>query len=190
MKSTSHRMLAHYFIDIYLFNYSASCKKAFSLGCVQPDKNPTTYLKGSLRSQWLRGHNWENARRYIYRIGRRLERKKRFKTADFYQLGKLIHYTADAFTYAHNAHFGETLADHRLYEQRLHKYMIGYLDSVNGHIEDHINHAISVHDFINKRHTKYMHCNPGVHTDAQYCVHVCRHVMFMLLVGKLTAVRY
>lgn len=184
MKSTSHQLLANYLTDIYLNRYSSSCKKAFAIGCVQPDKNPTTYLKGSIRSQWLRGHNWENARRYIRRIGKRLERKHRFHVSDFYQLGKLIHYTADAFTYAHNDLFSETLADHRGYESRLHKYLIGYLDSMNGPVEDNIPYDLSTYEFITRSHSRYMRSDPGIHTDAQYCVHACRHVLFMLLLGK------
>lgn len=184
MKSTSHHLLAQHLVDIYLFNYSASSKRAFALGCVQPDRNPTTYIKGSIRNQWLRGHNWENARRYIRRIGKRLEKRKRFRVSDFYQLGKLIHYTADAFTYAHNDHFHQSLADHRGYERRLHKYLIGYLDAVNGPVEDNIPCDLSVFEFITRSHSRYMRCHPGVHTDAQYCVHACRHVLFMLLLRK------
>lgn len=184
MKSTSHQLLAQHLIDIYLFSYSSSCKKAFAMGCIQPDKNPTTYLKGSIRSQCLRGHNWENARRYIRRIGRRLERRRHFNASAFYQLGKLIHYTADAFTYAHNDFFEETLADHRAYERKLHKYLIGYLDAVNGPVEDNIPYDLSVYEFITRSHSRYIRCHPGVHTDAQYCVHACRHVLFMLLLGK------
>ena len=177
MKSTSHRMLAHYFIDIYLFNYSASCKKAFSLGCVQPDKNPTTYLKGSLRSQWLRGHNWENAQRYIHKIANGLERKSRLNFIDYYKLGKLIHYTADAFTYAHNLHFQADLKAHRKYEQTLDSYITECFDNISVSLDAS---ASGILDIIHSCRISYIRTSSGIIADAAHTKRACSGILSYL----------
>ena len=98
MKGKSHRLLAQYLIDQYLSGQPRRCTRAFLLGCVQPDRNPTTYLKGSFREQWLRGHNWGNSQRYMQRLCRRLERKRKLGMLSCYNLGKLVHYTTPSGT--------------------------------------------------------------------------------------------
>ena len=92
---------------------------AFLVGSCQPDCNPLTYLKGFFRGRRLMGHNYANARPYVFRRIRRLQRRRRWNLWHYYTLGKLTHYLADAFTYPHNEHFPGTLADHHRYESRL-----------------------------------------------------------------------
>ena len=105
MRGKSHRCLGKYLVQHYMSDTPERYVKAFLLGCIEPDRNPATYLKGSIRCQWLRGHNYRNARRFMRAISARLERKETLKLFDYYTLGKLIHYTTDAFTYAHNDTF-------------------------------------------------------------------------------------
>ena len=75
MRGKSHTELGNYLIRQYMPDIPSHYKSAFLLGCVQPDRNPATYLKGSLRYQWLRGHNYLNARRFMTRLSLRLEKK-------------------------------------------------------------------------------------------------------------------
>jgi len=96
MCGKSHISLGHYLIDRYFSWQPRRYRQAFLLGCIEPDRNPATYLKGSFRSQWLRGHNYRNARHFMARISSRLEKKETLNLFDYYTLGKLIHYTADA----------------------------------------------------------------------------------------------
>ena len=98
MRGKSHRCLGQYLVEKYMPHAPKRYIRAFLIGCIEPDRNPVTYLKGSIRCQWLRGHNYENARRYMRRLSERLERKERLFLIDYYALGKLIHYTVDAFT--------------------------------------------------------------------------------------------
>lgn len=127
MKGESHRQLGRFLMNAYLPGLAKRHARAFLLGCIEPDRNPTTYLKGSVRSQWLRGHNWNNASRYMGRICARLERKERLSMLDYYAMGKLMHYTADAFTYAHNKYFPTNLKEHRRYEIDLQACFLAYL---------------------------------------------------------------
>lgn len=45
----------------------------------------------------------------------------------YYTLGKLTHYLADAFTYPHNENYPESLIAHRQYEDDLRSYLAQYL---------------------------------------------------------------
>lgn len=184
MKSNSHRTLGHYLANMYMQDYSSFCRRAFSIGCVQPDKNPTTYLKGSLRWQWLRGHNWDNAKSYIRRSGDRLQECKTLNAWECYRLGKLIHYTADAFTYAHNKHYSDDLSAHRDYEKVLHERLEKYLSQLKDDFRITMDTTYSVSDFINTNHARYMHHNPCHDNDMHYCVKMCSQVLQLLLQGK------
>ena len=113
MRGKSHRCLGQYLAQHYMPDVPKPYVKAFQLGCIEPDRNPITYLKGSFRCQWLRGHNYRNARRFMREISWRLEKKDKLNLWDYYTLGKLIHYTTDAFTYAHNDSFTTSFSDHR-----------------------------------------------------------------------------
>ena len=128
MRGKSHMELGNYLVERFIPGLPFYFRSAFLMGCVQPDKNPATYLKGSLRYQWLRGHNYPNARRFMGRLARRLEKKAALGLWDYYSLGKLVHYTADAFTAAHNDFYLSSLRDHRQYEILLQDYFLKYLN--------------------------------------------------------------
>ena len=184
MKSCSHRTLGQHLINTYLLDCSAFHRRAFSWGCIQPDKNPTTYLKGSIRSQWLRGHNWDNAKRYIRKTGNQLQARKKLKLLDYYRLGKLIHYTADAFTYSHNRNYLQNLVAHRNYETKLHRELETYLTLLSNDFSIVLDPQGSVSEFISKNHKNYMRHIPCVHNDMDYCVRVCSQVLQLMLQSK------
>ena len=100
---------------------------AFLFGSFQPDCNPLSYLKGSLRARTFHGHHFSNSRPYIYSRILRLQRRRRWTVWQYYTLGKLTHYLADAFTYPHNEHFPDSLLQHRQYEGALRLYLADYL---------------------------------------------------------------
>ncbi len=139
--------------------------KVFLLGCTQPDKNPATYLKGSLRSQWMRGHNYGNSSRYMLRLARRLEAKETFTLWDYYSLGKLIHYTLDAFTYVHDKRFSGDLYLHHDYEVRLQNAFLSYLRSCKRPVTVS---PISTAVFIRRMHARYSRVPMDVQTDITY----------------------
>lgn len=180
MNAKSHKLLGRYLVDKYLADQPRRFSKAFLIGCIEPDRNPTTYLKGSIRSHWLRGHNWSNAQRFMDRISQRLEKKEKLGLLDYYALGKLIHYTMDSFTYAHNEHFNDNLRQHRTYERLLHRYFSRYLP---GHKESRLSTFGSVMSTIRHYHSDYMDRPAGVFNDTKFTINVCGLVMDMLLTG-------
>ena len=167
MRGKSHQLLGKYLTRHFPENTPRCHVRAFLFGCIQPDRNPATYLKGSVRSRWFRGHNYENAKRYMKRISTRLENKHHWNILDWYTLGKLIHYTADAFTYAHNECFGTDLHLHQVYEAALQDHFLAYLGS-NPDITAET--LPSVCDVIHHYHGLYRRSRRGFETDSLFAL--------------------
>lgn len=182
MRGKSHICLGEYLLTKYLSDLPSPHRQAFLFGCIEPDRNPATYAKGSIRSRWLRGHNYHNAKRFMARISRRLERRKKLKLFDYYTLGKLIHYTADAFTFAHNDGFSDRLSDHRDYEVQLQNYFLNYLCETPS---VHVHHGQSVMDTITEYHKLYSGEIPAIHLDCWYALQVCCCVLSILITPQI-----
>lgn len=178
MRGKSHRCLGQYLTEHYMQDVPKHYIRAFLIGCVEPDRNPITYLKGSLRFQWLRGHNYRNARRFMRRISQRLEGKTSLNLFDFYTLGKLIHYTTDAFTSAHNDTFPSNLMDHRVYEVKLQEHFLRYLEE-----DPQVNprFARTIMDAVYSYHKEYERHEADIHTDARFALTACCSVVSVLL---------
>lgn len=177
MRGKSHRCLGKYLVQHYMDNVPQMYTRAFLIGCIEPDRNPATYLKGSLRCQWLRGHNYRNARRFMRRISLRLESKDSFNLFDYYTLGKLIHYTTDAFTYAHNDTFPTNLGDHREYEAALQDHFLSYLQE-----DPQVNPkaAKTIMDAIYRYHREYEAEASDIYTDSRFALTACCCVLALL----------
>lgn len=180
MRRISHVRLGQFLRKEYLPHVPALYARAFLLGCTEPDKNPTTYLKGSLRAQWLRGHNYENASRFIRRLAIRLERKNSYNLWDYYTLGKLIHYTADAFTYAHNSSFPTDLQQHHVYEVALQNYFLDYLAQAT--IREKPDTA-PVWELIRSAHDQYLKAPSHIFRDTDFAFSVACAVMQRLAIA-------
>ena len=177
MRGKSHLRIAQYLLENYMPDIPKACQTAFRIGCIEPDRNPATYLKGSIRCQWLRGHNYQNARRFMRSIAARLERKEKLNLYDYYTLGKLIHYTTDAFTYAHNKYFPTNLKEHRRYEIDLQACFLAYLHT---HDRQEVLWRGSVMGAIRYFHADYV-CRPaGPENDALFATQACCTAMSLL----------
>lgn len=185
MKAQSHRILGRYLVEQYMSDLPRRYIRAFLIGCVEPDRNPATYFKGSIRCQWMRGHNWGNAQRYMNRVSTRLEHKDQLRLLDYYRLGKLIHYATDAFTYAHNEAFHKNLRQHCSYENHLQDFFCRYLAEPHGM---KLVQYDSVMDAIQAYHYDYVRHPNGVYTDSRYTVAVCCAVLALLFQNRLKTV--
>ncbi len=179
MRGKSHYLLGQYLAERYMADVSNLHIQAFLFGCIQPDRNPVTYLKGSLRCQWLRGHNYRNARRFMRRISVRLEQTQSWNLLDYYTLGKLIHYTADAFTYAHNDMFSSNLSDHREYEVALQNHFLQYLQD-DPEIDPR--HAETIMQAIYSYHRQYERLPRDIRTDSRFALSACCCIFAILFV--------
>ena len=127
MQKRSHKLLADALLQSHQGFTARRYELAFLFGSFQPDCNPLSYLTGSLRACKLRGHNYTNSQRYIVTHIARLQHHAHWTLWQYYTLGKLTHYLADAFTYPHNEHFPNSQLDHHRYESELRLYLAMYL---------------------------------------------------------------
>ncbi|MGN0998075.1 MAG: zinc dependent phospholipase C family protein [Faecousia sp.] len=178
MHAQSHYQLGQFLIRNYLRDTPRRYHFAFLTGCLEPDRNPITYLKGSIRCQWFRGHHWPNSHRYMQRIARRLERKAKLRLLDYYTLGKLIHYTADAFTFAHNEGFPSGLKQHRTYERILNTHFLRHLQQGICRLPGS---AYCVMDLIHTQHRLYSSQPGNIQRDCDYAISVCAKILEQLV---------
>lgn len=127
MQKRSHQLLARTLLSGCDGFQKKRYEVAFLFGSFQPDCNPLSYLKGSVRGKSFGGHNYSNSRRYIDRQIVRLQNRSGWSLWQYYTLGKLTHYLADAFTYPHNETYSDSIAAHRRYEDALRVRFAQYL---------------------------------------------------------------
>ena len=171
-------MLGKHLVSIYFTQTPRRYTLAFLTGCIQPDRNPATYLKGSIHHRLLHGHNWTNSQKYMQKICHRLERRKKLRLLDFYTLGKLIHYVTDAFTFTHNEWFDLDILTHRYYEADLEDLFLKSLDnSPAPTLKNHTN-LMAV---IRSCHAEYRSFPISMSNDCRYSILVSSMVVAMLL---------
>lgn len=118
MNFKDHRLLSHYLLDNALPALDASRARAFVVGCLYPDRNYLTYL---------RGHTFRGKKRFTRRALKRLSHARRWGLYRWFRFGVLVHYLTDAFTFAHSPLFDGSLAAHVSYETHLHAYFPQFL---------------------------------------------------------------
>lgn len=133
MKKKDHLLLGHFLLAKKEAPSGSIKRRLFLFGCVEPDINPFTYVRGSVRHQFLQGHNEENAREHFQKVLEKLNRSGVRTPWQWFTLGTLIHYAADSFTFPHNKSlFPGSLADHVAYELQLHALFPQYLSAMAG----------------------------------------------------------
>ena len=131
MQKRSHKLLAQSLIDSYDGFAKRRFELAFLFGSFEPDCNPLSYIKGSRRGKKLMGHNFSNSQAFIHRRIRKLQNRDHWTTWQYYTLGKLTHYLADAFTFPHNDTYTDSLMAHRRYEHDLRLYLSSHLEGLS-----------------------------------------------------------
>lgn len=174
MQKRSHKLLAKTLLAQHGGFGSQYRDLAFLFGSFQPDCNPLSYLKGSLRGRRFHGHDFSNSRRFIYCRIHRLQRRKCWHIWQYYTLGKLTHYLADAFTYAHSQQFPSHPHLHHQYESQLRHHLTAYL----------ANYAIrqntqcrNIPCTLDRLHRKYLLSSATPLTDVQYILQAAELLM-------------
>ena len=72
MKTDDHLLLGKYLLNMKKIKLSPLKEKWFLIGCVEPDYNPFTYIRGSIKHKLLHGHNAPNCKKHIDRIVEKL----------------------------------------------------------------------------------------------------------------------
>lgn len=178
MQKRSHTLLAHTLLEGEGGFRRRRFEWAFLFGSFQPDCNPFSYLKGSLRAQKFMGHNFSNSQWYIEAHIRSLQRRARWTMWQYYTLGKLTHYLADAFTFPHNDNYPDTLLEHHQYETDLRLQFAQFLAEYNLCLE---RSCQDVADAINALHRQYLSARSNQRRDARYILEANSLLMASLL---------
>lgn len=160
MQTKDHRLLGCYILNKFYSDLDCISRKLFLLGCVEPDWNVVTYVRGSLKYQFMRGHNALNAKKHFKHLLLKLRKTGVNTPAGWFRLGAALHYLADSFTFAHNSFFSGNLSEHRLYEQYLHHVFTKYLSKE--HTE-----CLTIDE---KCHERYINDSRSYLTDCKYIV--------------------
>lgn len=174
MQKRSHSLLANTLMKAHHGFSARRYEWAFVFGSIEPDCNPLSYLKGSLRARWLRGHNYGNSHVFLARRIARLQRCEHWGFWQYYTLGKLTHYMADAFIYPHNDHYPNSIWEHRRYENRFRLYLAAYLKTTT--IAPGTTCA-NVAGAIEQLHRQYMSTVSGMRRDVRYIVEATQLLM-------------
>lgn len=174
MQKRSHKLLASTLLKSEHGFGAKRYELAFLFGSFQPDCNPLTYLKGSRRACKLRGHNFSNSQLYINAHIRHLQQLSQWSVWQYYTLGKLTHYLADAFTYPHNENYSESLIAHRQYEDDLRQYLADYLQTCTLR---QAKRRQDLTDAIEDLHRQYMDTVADMRRDVQYILQATELLM-------------
>ena len=174
MRMRDHKMLAKFLASGMEEDISNISIKAFILGNIEPDFIPFTYLRGWLFGRKLHGHNYENSLPVMRKLFCSLQRKEHFGIREYYHLGKLTHYVADAFTFPHNQVFQGSLAAHCSYERELHEKFESMLQKPKNAFQTEA--LIGSFRNIEILHEKYMHEVGTCECDCRYIMQATRQV--------------
>ena len=118
MRKKSHISLAKYIVDSLEEQDLVKHKKAFYLGSILPDCKPS-FLTVKHEMEGTFPKLQQDLKRLL-----ELQRTSQINMRVFYRnLGEVIHYIADYFTFPHNPHYTGNLKDHCVYEKHL-KYSL------------------------------------------------------------------
>lgn len=178
MLTNDHKALGEYLIKIVDSDKLSAHRKMFLLGCVEPDYNLLTYIRGSIKGKIFFGHNAANSMRHIHKCIRKIEQKGLHSAFDYFTLGTLVHYLSDSFTYPHNEHYTGTLAGHVEYEKKLHLYFTRMLACAA--VPPAYDMTCSVGEYILQQHQNYENTPPACMSDCTHILRVCRVVLQQL----------
>lgn len=175
METRGHKMIGEMIVGKLMAGISKAERRMFLLGCIEPDINAFSYLKGFGRAKTFMGHNYENSKKWVKKTIWQLDSRDEFSKRDFFRLGKLIHYVIDGFTFAHNDEFLGTLSEHVEYEQKLQKKLDKTESGQFFNCSVKVN-PLGLRETIENRHYRYIRSEKGVSYDLKWIAEMCRTI--------------
>ncbi len=165
MQTKDHYLLGEFLLNEQGIRLDSLRKKLFLLGCIEPDYNPLTYARGSVKYRFLHGHNAENARKHLEHLAEKLTASGVKTPYQWFCFGAALHYLADSFTFAHNSIFSGSLKEHRVYETLLDSCFVQYLNEKSGNTYRSVL-PMSLEGY----HKEYLSAPRSFKTDCRYIV--------------------
>lgn len=191
MRKKSHISLAKYIVNNLEEQELMKHKKAFYLGSILPDCKPSF-----LTTKHEIDSTFTKVKEDIMKLtdGNNLPNIRVFSR----NLGQVLHYIADYFTFPHNIHYPGTIKDHCVYEEKLKKSLKNYINSgeASKNIEEvmKLETTEDIFEFIQHAHEVYMSIKTNVEEDCIVIVSLCHQVaeaitkLFFIQSRNLTAI--
>ncbi len=180
MRKKSHISLARYLVNNMQVKDLLDHKKAFYLGSILPDLQPSFLTKRHTIEE-----TFEILIEEIRKITTEYDIHKGINSYYARHLGVITHYLSDYCTFPHNSIFDGSLKDHVTYEKdlkfKLREY-VGRDDVQKERIPGQSFHTFEeIIHFIDKTHGEYLNAIKVVHEDIQYIIHLCYKVVDAIL---------
>lgn len=176
MRKKSHISLARYIVGTIGLEELNAHKKAFYLGSILPDCKPSFLTK----RHEING-TFDDVKRYIFDLTTLCDITSRNSRAYFRNLGQVIHYIADYFTFPHNDIYQGSIKDHCRYEKQLKSTLNEYIQSgeaqKNRKEAKNFKTPEALLDYVWKAHKEYLKVKKSTMEDCKYIVGVCHTVV-------------
>lgn len=175
MRKKSHISLAKFIAENSEIQALETHRKAFCLGSILPDCKPS-FL--TTKHEFHETFDMvQDKMKELVTEGGRYDRMGRTYCRD---LGQVIHYLADYFTFPHNITYDGSLKDHCAYEEDLKHRLREYLKGGEANDEhrelQHFGTLDALIEFIQKMHAEYLKKKRCIEDDIRYIVALCRQV--------------
>lgn len=171
LRKISHISLAGFLADKLEYEGIANHKKAFCIGSILPDCKPSF-----LTTKHEFNETFDMVQKRIENYIEYSAGKEKHTMKGARDLGQIIHYTADYFTFPHNNHYDGNLKDHCIYEGKLLRELREYLSNYD--VTKHTEYEIyfesleELTEFIKARHKEYISRKRNVEDDCRFIVMV------------------
>ncbi len=175
MQRKDHLALGRFLLNHQMEN-GGLCRhrRAFLLGCIEPDYNLVTYMHGIRRYRNFRGHNAKNSFTHVAKCFRHIQSAGLRTARDYFILGTMLHYIADAFTWPHNHFWRKSLMEHVVYEKKLHQ---AFSLELKADREKNNQDISSLTCFYHDLHGKYSEAFHSLETDCRYIIKACKTLL-------------
>lgn len=189
MRKKSHISLARHIVGISDIKNFDKHKKAFYVGSILPDCKPSFLTK----RHEITG-TFEVVEKGMYKLTQGYREMEELSTKYFTQLGEVIHYIADYFTFPHNKEYRGSMKQHCVYEGQLKHRLREYIRNIHEsdlkrwcqglQLNDleRFTCVSDICDFLKEEHRHYI--RRGIHSveeDCKYIVGICSKVALAIL---------
>jgi hypothetical protein len=180
VRKKSHISLAKYIVQDMQIPEMVEHRKAFYLGSILPDCVPSF-----LTTRHEFDGTFDQLKERITRLVEDSQGLEEHARAFMRNLGQVIHYLADYFTFPHNKIYPGNIKDHCYYEKDLKFKLWEYVNSKDAYRDKievrRFQTKEAVFQFIQNSHEEYLRVKHSVEEDCMYIVRICHQVVQAIL---------
>lgn len=180
MRKKSHISLAMYLVNNVDTSELFRHRRSFYIGSILPDCKPSFLTTR---------HEFDGTFQMVKDRILKLTSQADFIDGDsgsyMRDLGQIVHYVADYFTYPHNEIYDGNLKDHCVYEKMLKFSLREYIKSGEARRNQkqpvRFDTPQALFTFIQKAHEEYLKMKHSIEEDCLYIVRICHQVVTSIL---------